>query len=128
MSKNTNRRIDFGLLEFHIMYKWSYEVIDRIDGRPVKFECGFETMEEARKAGFEQAVKFIDMWEEFLPGDFKEHEEDDLVRLTIDQIKDLQRDGYIEVEISPGVKKRFTDDDLLFKKDEIERHLEEQSR
>ena len=53
---------------------------------------------------------------------------DDLVKLTTDQLKKIQDNGFCYMEIKPGYTVKVTLDDLVFKKEELDAFLEKQKK
>jgi len=56
---NEDKRINFGIYYIDKINGWGYEVVDTIDDLDLKRRFGFKSLDEARKAGREEAIKII---------------------------------------------------------------------
>ena len=59
-SKNKDGRINFLMYFIDDINKWGYQIVDTIEDETLKRDYGYESFQEARKAGFEAAKKIID--------------------------------------------------------------------
>ena len=56
---NADGRINFGMYYINDIYKWGYEVVDTLEKQTIRRGYNYETMEDARAAGFEAAKETI---------------------------------------------------------------------
>jgi hypothetical protein len=58
-SMNEDKRINFGMYYINEVHGWGYEVVDTIDDLTLKRDFGFKSLDKARNAGREEAIKIL---------------------------------------------------------------------